>query len=410
MRTMCMSFAVLLVLPVSIDVSQALAARRPRAAVVSFEIPKDCPTGLPVLLHGQLVRGCLPSTVVQVWNGDWGIGPILSQYDPQSGEVLCFLPVDRPELPGQTIWCCATAACFNAAVTIEETDAGFQFYDRGRPVMFYQKKPHSLDGGAHVSANYVHPLLGLDGETLTEDFPRDHRHHHGVFWAWHQIWVGQKRAGDAWADKDFLPVVKKAEILEQGPLFATLHVTVHWTSPLVADKQGRPIPIVQEETSIRLFRAVEDFQYVDFAITLHALLDDVRIGGAENVKGYSGFTVRFRPPQGIAIVNDSGRLKQDAVGAKGRYVDVSGLFAGGKAVSGAAILCHPSLPEFPPRWLLRHYGPQNVIYPGRYAVPLPKNQPLTLHQRVLIHRGDARQARVADHQGLYELSPAMPRP
>ncbi|HID24062.1 MAG TPA: hypothetical protein EYP14_16905, partial [Planctomycetaceae bacterium] len=99
-----------------------------------------------------------------------------------------------------------------------------------------------------------------------------------------------------------------------------------------------------------------------------------------------------------------GRLEQDAVGAKGRFVDVSGVYPGGQAVSGLAILCHPSLPEFPPRWLLRHYGPQNVIYPGRYAVPLPKDPPLTLRQRVLIHRGNARQARVADHQRLYESS------
>jgi AcrR family transcriptional regulator len=31
---------------------------------------------------------------------------------------------------------------------------------------------------------YIHPLYGLDGEVMTEDFPVDHRHHRGVFWAW----------------------------------------------------------------------------------------------------------------------------------------------------------------------------------------------------------------------------------
>ncbi|HID22879.1 MAG TPA: hypothetical protein EYP14_10840, partial [Planctomycetaceae bacterium] len=323
MRIASTSLAVLLVLSFPADPPRVAAAGRLRTAVLSFKIPNDCPSGLPVLLRGRLARGCLPSTVLQVWNGPSGLGPALAQYDQQSGDVFCFLPVDGDELHGQTIWCCATAACFDAAVTIEETDTGYQFYDRGRPVMFYQREPHSLDGGAHVSANYVHPVLGLDGETLTEDFPRDHPHHHGVFWAWHQIWVGRKRAGDAWADKDFLPVVKQADILDEGPLFATLHVTVHWTSPLIADAQGQPIPIVREETSIRLFRAVDEFQYADFTITLTALLDDVKIGGAENVKGYSGFTVRLKPPKGIAIVNDSGRLEQDAVGAKGRFVDVS---------------------------------------------------------------------------------------
>ena len=28
---------------------------------------------------------------------------------------------------------------------------------------------------------YIHPLYSLDGKVLTEDFPEDHLHHHGIF-------------------------------------------------------------------------------------------------------------------------------------------------------------------------------------------------------------------------------------
>ena len=31
---------------------------------------------------------------------------------------------------------------------------------------------------------YIHPLFSLDGKPLTDDFPSDHLHHHGLFWTW----------------------------------------------------------------------------------------------------------------------------------------------------------------------------------------------------------------------------------
>jgi hypothetical protein len=41
-------------------------------------------------------------------------------------------------------------------------------------------------------ACYIHPLWGLNGEVLTDDFPKDHYHHHGVFWAWPHVEVGSE--------------------------------------------------------------------------------------------------------------------------------------------------------------------------------------------------------------------------
>ena len=372
---------------------------------IVFTIPEGYPTEMPVLLQGHLEGDAGEESVFVFSNPCNRYRCVTAQRDRSTGELLCFLPVSSPNLQGESL-CFAVrpACCLNRRVTIETQDQGMQFFDCGRPVFFYQKEPNSLDDGKHVSANYVHPLLGLDGETLTQDFPKDHPHHHGVFWAWHQLWVGEKRAGDAWADQDFLPVVKDARVLEEGPLFATLQVLVDWTSPLLQDDSGKAIPFVEEETSIRLYSSVADFQYIDFTVTLTALLDGVQIGGSENVKGYSGFTVRLKPPKDIAITNDSERLAEDAVGAPSRWVDVVGQYENGDTVSGVGILTHPTMPEFPPRWLFRHYGPQNVSYPGRHPVPLPKGQPLTLRHRIVLHRGDTEQARISEHQMIFEAS------
>ncbi|RLA41026.1 MAG: hypothetical protein DRR42_25125, partial [Gammaproteobacteria bacterium] len=58
---------------------------------------------------------------------------------------------------------------------------GYQIYDGNKPVLFYNSKPNTF--GCYTRANYVHPVMGLDGEEMTDDFPCDHPHHRGIFWA-----------------------------------------------------------------------------------------------------------------------------------------------------------------------------------------------------------------------------------
>ena len=37
---------------------------------------------------------------------------------------------------------------------------------------------------------YVHPIFGLDGEVLTDDFPEDHPHHRGASMMWPRMRIG----------------------------------------------------------------------------------------------------------------------------------------------------------------------------------------------------------------------------
>jgi hypothetical protein len=105
-----------------------------------------------------------------------------------------------------------TGAATLNPIKITESDQGFSITDGEKQVLFYQRKHKSIDG-KYTRANYIHPLYGLDGEILTEDFPADHPHHRGVFWAWHQVWLGDKKLGDSWAAQDFFWDVYDAEIL-----------------------------------------------------------------------------------------------------------------------------------------------------------------------------------------------------
>ena len=87
-------------------------------------------------------------------------------------------------------------------VDVKADADGLMVSENGKPVLYYQRKTKSLDG-EFARAHYIHPLYDLDGRAITEDFPADHRHHRGVFWAWHQVWVGDRKIGDPWTTKDF---------------------------------------------------------------------------------------------------------------------------------------------------------------------------------------------------------------
>jgi len=55
-------------------------------------------------------------------------------------------------------------------VEIFETSEGFIVKEAGEKVMSYQRRHKSING-KYLRANYIHPLYGLDGQILTEDFP-----------------------------------------------------------------------------------------------------------------------------------------------------------------------------------------------------------------------------------------------
>ena len=123
------------------------------------------------------------------------------------------------------------------AVNIVSKAGGFQFAEAGQIVLSYQSETKRCDA-AHSRSHYIHPLYGLDGEVLTEEFPSDHPHHCGIFWAWHQVWIGDKRIGDAWSLKDFAWDVQDVKVISGDSDASSLAAEVFWTSPLWTAPEG----------------------------------------------------------------------------------------------------------------------------------------------------------------------------
>ena len=135
---------------------------------------------------------------------------------------------------------------------------------------------------------------------------------------------------------------------------------------------------------------------IDFRIRLLALEPEVRIGGSDDVKGYGGFSPRFRLPNDVRFMAEYGEVEPQKTAVKASsWMDISGSFKGEVAgqegsTSGITILCHPSVPGFPQQWIIRKArSMQNPVFPGRTPILLPTNEPLELRYRLIVHRKPA---------------------
>lgn len=283
------------------------------------------------------------------------------------------------------------------AFEFSETDQGLLVTEGGAKVLFYQRSSKSFEG-QFTRSHYVHPLYDLDGNVLSEDFPADHRHHRGIFWAWHQVWVGDARAGDPWICEDFQWDVQSVEpkLCDDGT--AELQIRVHWKSPRVVDAAGNMTPLVDETAVVRIHPLESDQRAIDFSFRLEPLVPDVKIGGSEDEKGYGGFCARIALPEDLRFVSTGGEVHAQTMQIKaGPWMDMSGTFAAGDAVSGLAILQHPTLPGTVQPWILRdRQSMQNAVWPGREPTLLPRDEPLAFNYRLVLHRGDAEAAKIAE--------------
>ncbi len=268
-------------------------------------------------------------------------------------------------------------------------DQGAWFLEGGDTIMHYQAADKSFNG-TYTRANYIHPLYSLDGEVITEDFPADHLHQRGIFWAWHQLYVGDQRIGDGWETKDVKWDVTSMTLQRTEPT-AVLVAEVTWKSPLWTDPGGEELPIVKETTTLEVFPRASDHRIIDIRIEMRPQYDNVRLGGSEDEKGYGGFSARVRLPEGMVFTGEDGVVTpQNLPLVAGPWMDITGPIGAKGAKAGIAIVSHPQNPGYPHPWILRSKNSmQNPVYPypGREAVPMSARDPLVLRYCLILHSG-----------------------
>ncbi|MHC4504792.1 MAG: DUF6807 family protein [Planctomycetota bacterium] len=264
------------------------------------------------------------------------------------------------------------------------SDLSLGLFEGDRPVFVYNHGTISREGvpKRYDRANYFHPIYGMDGEVLTDDFPKDHYHHRGMFWGWPTVRVGEGKGNtfNSWIPKGFDYRFERWTCRHAGKGAAALGVESGWHAG------GRKV--VHERMLVVVHPASGEGRALDIEFVWTALDVPVTLKGAGG-KGYGGLTFRFHARKGTVVITvPSGRTKKDLVAKRLEWADLSARFAGAKGLSGASVFVDPGHPRYPPVWLTRHYGPLCVGWPGIEEGTLEPGKPVTCRYRVWIHRGN----------------------
>lgn len=262
------------------------------------------------------------------------------------------------------------------------SDASLGLWEGDLPVFVYNHGMMKREGVPEhfYRSGYIHPLYGLEGEVLTDDFPKDHFHHRGLFWGWPHVIVDGKEY-QSWVPPTVLIRLEKWKKREAAGDRATLALENGWYTA-----EGR---IVAEDLKITVHRATETSRAIDLDFTWTACDKPVTLRGAEE-KSYGGLTLRFAPRESPLITVPSGRTKEDLTVARLPWADYTGAFEGASGRSGAAIFVSRDHPDYPPEWLTRHYGCLCVGWPGVEPTTLEPGKPVRCRYRVWVHRGEPR--------------------
>lgn len=292
---------------------------------------------------------------------------------------------------GPGLWAAEAGGGFRFT-TVTERSLGL--YEGARPVFVYN---HGIIQRAGVPADrarstYIHPLYGLDGEVLTDDFPKDHYHHRGLFWAWPHVRVGGRHY-DLWMLKGIEQRFERWLAREGDAGGATLGVENGW---YVGDRR-----VMRERVWVRVAPASRDERVLDLEFNWEPPGEAISLEGAEG-KSYGGLTLRFAPRTGTVITTPLGQGDQDLSMTRLPWADLSSRLVGREAISGAAILVAPDHPDYPPEWLTRHYGVLCLGWPGVRPKTFRPGETIRCRYRVWVHRGAPDVARLMAVYRAYE--------
>ncbi|MFM2198620.1 MAG: hypothetical protein RLZZ505_2052 [Verrucomicrobiota bacterium] len=190
----------------------------------------------------------------------------------------------------------------------------------------------------YLRGGYLHPLRTPTGNIVTDDYPANHIHHHGVWTAWTST-VFQGRKPDFWNMGDGKGKVdcKETGFSWSGPVHAGLEAENEYTDLT----GGAPVIALNESWTVKAYAVSEKFHLLELEFE-HTMagdddlkLPEYRYGGLgiRGAKAWNGIgTVDFLTSEGLTD-------RDGANGKPARWIAMSGAAGEGKA--GIAILGHP---------------------------------------------------------------------
>lgn len=257
-------------------------------------------------------------------------------------------------------------------------DGRLELREGGNPVLVYNYGPQLKPGAPENKRRccYIFPIYTPAGVSFLDDFPRDHWHHRGLFWAWPIVETGGKQY-DIWMQFTAGDRPAKTPVVSATARQARLETENIWAA------DGKDI--VRENLRMTVLPAEGASREMEVELTWEALGAPVTLAGSpERGKSYGGFSARFAPREGTVVRADGEVLAKDEDRTPRKWAELEGVYAGKRAV--LRITPDEKNPGAPYQWCLRSYGFIGASFPGRSDTvdhyTLEPGKPLTLKFRV----------------------------
>jgi hypothetical protein len=187
-------------------------------------------------------------------------------------------------------------------------------------------------------SGYLHPVWTPDGRVITNDFPKQHLHHHGIWFPWTSSEF-EGRKSDFWNSKDRQGKIEFVKMLgtSSGPVFAGFRAEQRFLNLTAPDG---PKTALHEVWDVRVYpggaRHVFDLVSTQTCATAAPLvIRKYRYGGL----GFRG-PLDWEGKDGVAFLTSEGKTRADGHETTARWCVMSGDVGGRPASIG--FLCHPS--------------------------------------------------------------------
>ncbi len=348
----------------------------------------------------------------QLISDDAGKAAIEAQIYSDAGASYLALIIDELE---------AGASQSYRLVSAEETQGdGIQIKPNGSDVLILR------DGemvGVYRSGDgpkpYLHPLVGPTGLPITRAYPmeeiegedRDHPHQRS-FWFTH----GDVNGVDFWASDPLnrprpnFGIIKEASrpTLVSGPVTGLFRTTNLWT-------ESSGDNLCEDERLWQTFDLDGDRTLIDVEVILKATNGPVTFGdtkeGSFGLRLASSMNVKRKT--GGKITNAEGIHDYEAWGKASAWVDYVGPVD--SEMVGVAIMNHPESFRYPTTWHVRDYGLfaanpfgySDFKYAESGAYTIEAGESIKLRYRVVLHRGNTEEAKIAEAFENYSNPPTI---
>jgi hypothetical protein len=263
-----------------------------------------------------------------------------------------------------------------------------------------------------VPRPYFYPVIGPTGVNITRHWPmkeakneqHDHPHHRSLWFTHgdvngHDFWSEGKGSGKIVHDK-FLEVASGRQV-------GVIQSRNRWVA-----HNGEVICTDTRTHKFYLPLAGSEGQMMDFDITIYASHGKLTLGDTKE----GSMAIRLAPTMRLNgkvgqghIVNSEGVRDSQTWGKRAAWCDYYGPING--QIVGVAIFDHPQNPRHPTWWHVRGYGlfaanPFGVHHfenkpEGTGDITIPAGKSLTFRYRLYFHKGNEKQAKVAEHYCQY---------